>query len=233
MSFLFLITLLNIMPNRLLLLILLCLFWVNQISWCQLCAIWHLLLLANYWRKDKLVTVHTAISTPCGKGTGSPATQYARYSKSVLGVEDEELAAGGWGWTPGAAREQLPGAERQEAAGARPGAPVRQGARNGSQIPARLRKASRFQGLFVSSTVWCFLICINPTLRSRLQTSTPIIPPSFDFGCPACLQRHGTLRSSSNTHLGFLCPVVTVKLILFKWLIWFKWLITLLLVPLT
>lgn len=112
MSFLFLITLLNIMPNRLLLLILHCLFWVNQISWCQICAIWHLLLLANYWRKDKLVTVHAAISTPCGKGSGFPATQYATYSKSVPGLEDEEPVAGGWGWNPGAALEQLPGGRK-------------------------------------------------------------------------------------------------------------------------
>lgn len=102
MSFLFPITLLNIMPNRLLLLILHCLFWVNQISWCQICAIWHLLLLANYWRKDKLVTVHAAISAPCGKGSSSPATQYATYSKSVLGLEGEEPAVGGQVWNPGA-----------------------------------------------------------------------------------------------------------------------------------
>lgn len=120
--------------------------------------------------------------------------------------------------------------------GARPGAPVRQrakAARNFSQIPVRLRKASWLQGLFVSSIVWCFLTSINPMLRSCLQMSTPAIPPSFDFTCPGHLQWHKTLRSSSNTLLRFLCPVLTVKLILFKQLIWFKWLIALLLVPLT
>lgn len=105
MSFLFLITLLNIMPNRLLLLILPCLFWVNQISWCQICAIWHLLLLANYWRKDKLVMVHTAISSSCGRGTGSTATKYSTHSRD-------------WGW--GSRMGQKPrGSTREAAWGAR------------------------------------------------------------------------------------------------------------------
>lgn len=121
MSFLFLITLLNIMPNRLLLLILHCFSWVNQISWCQICAVWHLLLLVNYWRKEKLVTVHVAISAPCSKGMGSPPTQFATYSKSVPGLEDEEPVAGGWSWNPEAALEWLSGAERQEAAGGQQG----------------------------------------------------------------------------------------------------------------
>lgn len=245
------------MPNRLLLLILHCLFWVNQISWCQICAIWHLLLLANYWRKDKLVTVHAAISTPCGKGSGFPATQYATYSKSVPGLEDEELVAGGWGWNPGAAawgekgRRQRGHGQglRGTAAGGAGSTWCRQQIRLGqftdsvrqqarrvrkfSQIQARLRKASRCQDLFASSTTWCFLICINPMLRLCSQVSTPVIPPSFDFGCPGHLQWHSTLCSSSSTLLGFLCPGVTAKVILFQWLIWFKWLITLLLVPLT
>lgn len=101
MSLLFLITLQNIMPNRLLLLILYCLFWGNQISWCQICAIWHLLLLANYWRKDKLVMVHAAISAPCSKGTSFSATQYAASWNSVLGPRDKEIVSGRWTETLG------------------------------------------------------------------------------------------------------------------------------------
>lgn len=94
MSFLFLTTLLNIMPSRLLLLILQCLFWVNHISWCQICAIWHLLLLANYWRKDNLFMVHVAMSAPCSKGTSSPATQH-RIIDSTCHVL--KICAGTWG----------------------------------------------------------------------------------------------------------------------------------------
>lgn len=152
------------MPNRLLLLIPHCLFWVNQISWCQICVIWHLLLLANYWRKDKLVTVHAAISVPWSKGTGSLASQYVAYWNSMLRLEDEKPVAGEWGWNPGATLKPL--------------------------TTERHTGASRLRGLLL-------------------------------------------LMACSADSKGSLCPVVSVKLILLKWLIWFKWLITFLLAPLT
>lgn len=158
MSFVFLITLLNIMPNRLLLLILHCLFWVNQISWCQICSIRHLLLLANYWRKDKLVTVRAAISTPCGKGTSSPTTQYGTYMKiCARASEDHSKRMGLKPW--GSTRAVALWGGSWEAAGTWPGAldncrqqiglgwftdrqDSEQAEWETSQIQVRLRKAS-------------------------------------------------------------------------------------------
>lgn len=157
--------------------------------------------------------VHAAISSPCGKGTSSPATQYATHSISVLGLEKEKPVAGGWGWNPRAALEQLPvgrvtggrgawlgswrnacrlhwqcfmQAENQSREFYWQGKTASEGATNFNQIQVRLIKASWFQGLFLSSTVWCLFICINLMMRA----STPIIPPSFDFVCPGCLQWH-------------------------------------------
>lgn len=45
--------------------------------------------------------VHTAISSPCSRGTGCPATKYATHSN---GTEDE---GGGWVRNPEAALEKL------------------------------------------------------------------------------------------------------------------------------
>lgn len=52
------------------------------------------------------------------------------------------------------------------------------GVRKFSQIQIRLRKPSWFQGLFVSSTIWCFFTFTNLMLRlCYRQEQLPFFPP--------------------------------------------------------
>lgn len=62
--------------------------------------------------------VHTAISSPCSRGTGSPATKYATH---LNGIEDE---GGGWVRNPETALEKLHGGLEAGGHGQGPGGVV-------------------------------------------------------------------------------------------------------------